>query len=134
MNGKCTATLDSVANGAVVYDICFYPNAKADHTLHFLLELGADTGVTHVYIDVDNRGPIALSLVYPQSTNIIHYEVQSLSTNFIVRVMRFCRHLVELYNPTGEPVFIQKITDKQIVSDFANIGFEFVGSSRKGMS
>ncbi len=128
MNGKCIATLNSITNRAIVYDICFYPDTKASHTLHFLVELGPDTG-THVYVDMNDRGPIAFSLVHSPSANIIYSEVQSLSPNFVERAWRFCRHLVEIYNPTvpttGKPRFAQKVTNKRMVSDFANIGFEF---------
>lgn len=134
-----TATLKNIEDKCIIYNLYFYSNAKANHTLHFVIELKTNCGNpllaivngVHIYIDVDDMGPIALSLIHQPSANTIYSEVQSLSINFIARVMRLCRHLMESYNPPGEPMLAQEVTDEQIVSDFANISFEFEAENVK---
>lgn len=92
---KASAILSKIKNKLVTYDICFSPGAKASHTLRFDVELEPNMSV-HIYVDIDEERPIALTLIHSSSVDIVYNEVPSLYCGFVDKTLQFCHHLIEL--------------------------------------
>lgn len=114
---KASAKLSEIKNKLVTYDICFSPGAKTDHTLTFDVELEPNMGV-HVYVDVDKKTPIALTLIHSSSVGVVYHEVPSLYCGFVDKTLQFCHSLIELDKNPDDTV-------NQIVSYLTNNFFQF---------